>query len=140
MVTGGSRGIGKAIALRIAREGIPVLINYKSNEAAARATVNEIMEAGGKAELLPFDVSDPQQIESAIEQWETAHPSHFSHLPVKAAAVADRQIFSPAVLIVIGPAKAVEQFNNIGNAARIFRTIKFKTCFSCHTGPPKCVE
>ena len=66
MVTGGSRGIGKAIALRIAREGIPVLINYKSNEAAARATVNEIMEAGGNAELLPFDVSDPQQIESAV--------------------------------------------------------------------------
>ena len=100
MVTGGSRGIGKAIALRIAREGIPVLINYKSNEAAipvlinyksneaaARATANEIMEAGGKAELLPFDVSDPQQIESAIEQWETAHPDDYVSILVNNAGI-----------------------------------------------------
>ena len=87
MVTGGSRGIGKAIALRIAREGIPVLINYKSNEAAACATVNEIMEAGGKAELLPFDVSDPQQIESAIEQWETAHPDDYVSILVNNAGI-----------------------------------------------------
>ena len=86
-VTGGSRGIGKAVALRLAHEGMPVVINYKSNEEAARQTVREIEEAGGKAELLPFDVSDPQQIETAIEQWETAHPDDYVSVLVNNAGI-----------------------------------------------------
>lgn len=86
-VTGGSRGIGKAVALRLAREGMPVVINYKSNEEAARQTVQEIEAAGGKAELLPFDVSDPQQIEAAIEQWETAHPDDYVSVLVNNAGI-----------------------------------------------------
>ena len=87
MVTGGSRGIGKAIALRMAREGMPVIINYKSNEQAALQTVREIEEANGKAELLSFDVADPQQIESAIEQWETAHPNDYVSVLVNNAGI-----------------------------------------------------
>jgi len=86
-VTGGSRGIGKAVALRLAHEGMPVVINYKSNEEAARQTAREIEDAGGKAELLPFDVSDPQQIETAIEQWETAHPDDYVSVLVNNAGI-----------------------------------------------------
>ena len=86
-VTGGSRGIGKAVALRLAHEGMPVVINYKSNNEAARQTAREIEEAGGKAELLPFDVSDPQQIETAIEQWETAHPDDYVAVLVNNAGI-----------------------------------------------------
>ena len=74
LVTGGSRGIGRAIALRLAANGLPVVINYRSNQEAAEATKQEIVAAGGHAELLPFDVADAQQTEAAIEQWETAHP------------------------------------------------------------------
>ena len=87
LVTGGSRGIGKAIALRLAREGMPVIINYRSNEEAARATAEEITEAGGKAELLPFDVADPEQIETAIEQWENSHPDDYVSVLVNNAGI-----------------------------------------------------
>lgn len=74
LVTGGSRGIGRAIAIRLASDGFAVIINYVSNSAAAEDTARAIREAGGTAELLRFDVSKPEDIEAALEGWETAHP------------------------------------------------------------------
>ena len=74
LVTGGSRGIGKAVARKLASQGWPVLINYRSNHEAAQATLDEIVAEGGQAELLPFDVADPAQTDAAMEQWEAAHP------------------------------------------------------------------
>jgi 3-oxoacyl-[acyl-carrier protein] reductase len=61
LVTGASRGIGRAIALRLAADGFQVTINYKSREAAATQVLQEIEASGGSAELLPFDVSDREQ-------------------------------------------------------------------------------
>jgi len=52
LVTGGSRGIGRAIALRLAAAGLPVIVNYVHNEAAALAVLEEIERAGGRAELV----------------------------------------------------------------------------------------
>ena len=74
LVTGASRGIGKAVALRLAAAGWPVVINFLSNQAAAQEVVGEITANGGTAELLPFDTSDPKAIEAALTQWEEAHP------------------------------------------------------------------
>ncbi len=74
LVTGASRGIGRAVALRLASMGYPVVINYLSNHQAAEQVRKEIEAQGGTAELLPFDTSDAQQIENAIDQWEHAHP------------------------------------------------------------------
>lgn len=74
LVTGASRGIGRAVALRLAREGWPVVINYLSNHEAARSVAEEIRSAGGEAELLPFDTSSPQAIGEALDRWEAAHP------------------------------------------------------------------
>ena len=74
LVTGGSRGIGRAIAIRLAADGFAVIINYVSNLKAAEETLAEITAAGGTAELLRFDVSKPEEIEAALEAWETAHP------------------------------------------------------------------
>ena len=54
LVTGGSRGIGRAICLRLAQEGYQVVINYASNESEAKKTL-EMMDGNG--ELLPFDVT-----------------------------------------------------------------------------------
>ena len=55
LVTGGSRGIGRAVCVRLAKEGFHVIINYASNEAAAQETLQLI---DGQGELLPFDVSN----------------------------------------------------------------------------------
>ncbi|MCR5313163.1 MAG: 3-oxoacyl-ACP reductase FabG [Bacteroidaceae bacterium] len=77
LVTGGSRGIGRAIALRLASNGIPVVINYQSNVEAALAVKSEIESAGGEAELLPFDVGNLNEVESAIDKWESAHSEDY---------------------------------------------------------------
>lgn len=77
LVTGGSRGIGRAVALRIAQMNIPVVINYQSNTAAAEAVKAEIEQEGGVAELLKFDVGNQEKVDQAIDQWESAHPDDY---------------------------------------------------------------
>ena len=69
LVTGGSRGIGKAISLKLAADGFYVIINYRSGHDEAKETLKQIEEAGGQGELLPFDVSDASQIESTLGGW-----------------------------------------------------------------------
>src|SRR6185295_2692444 len=58
LVTGASRGIGAAIARQLAREGWPVGINYRSDDAAAEAVVKEIVDAGGRAIAVKADIAD----------------------------------------------------------------------------------
>jgi 3-oxoacyl-[acyl-carrier protein] reductase len=66
LVTGGSRGIGRAICLALGRAGAHVVVNYAGNEAAARETVESIVAGGGKAEALQFDVASPDAVDAAI--------------------------------------------------------------------------
>lgn len=87
LVTGGSRGIGRAVALRLAARGYTVVINYKSNEAAARETLQAIEAAGGRAELLPFDVARPEAIEAALAAWQERHPEDYISVLVNNAGV-----------------------------------------------------
>ncbi|HEV7943722.1 MAG TPA: 3-oxoacyl-ACP reductase FabG [Solirubrobacteraceae bacterium] len=68
LVSGGSRGIGAAISLALAAEGWAVGVNYRSDQAAAQATVSQIEQAGGRALTLQGDVTDPQQIEATFER------------------------------------------------------------------------
>lgn len=77
LVTGASRGIGKAVALKVAKMGIPVVLNYQSNTAAAEEVKKEIEEMGGEAELLPFNVGNQEEVDAAIGQWEEAHPEDY---------------------------------------------------------------
>lgn len=67
LVTGASRGIGKAVALLLAKQGYTVGVNYLKNRAAALRTVTEILSSGGDASELPFDVGDFLQVKSGIE-------------------------------------------------------------------------
>lgn len=77
LVTGGSRGIGRAICVRLAQMGLPVIINYRSDEAAARETLRLVEAQGVKAELMPFNVCDEQQVDKALDAWEVAHPDDY---------------------------------------------------------------
>lgn len=87
LVTGGSRGIGRAIALRLSAMGMPVVINYLSNHEAAKAVAEEIVAGGGLAELLPFNTSKPDEIETALNQWEERHPEDYFSVLVNNAGI-----------------------------------------------------
>ncbi|MGH7284787.1 MAG: 3-oxoacyl-ACP reductase family protein [Polyangiaceae bacterium] len=67
LVTGGSRGIGRACAEALAKQGATVVVNYVRGEDAARATADAITSAGGKAEIAGFDVADTKATEHALE-------------------------------------------------------------------------
>lgn len=66
LVSGASRGIGAAIALELSAAGHALLINYRSNHAAAEQVQAQILAAGGVAELLPFDVGDAEASAAAL--------------------------------------------------------------------------
>jgi 3-oxoacyl-[acyl-carrier protein] reductase len=68
LVTGGSRGIGRAAALALAKQGAQVVVNYVSNEGAAREVAETIEKAGGKAEIVQFDVGSGDGAEKAIAE------------------------------------------------------------------------
>ncbi|MBU0961338.1 MAG: 3-oxoacyl-[acyl-carrier-protein] reductase [Proteobacteria bacterium] len=68
LVTGGSRGIGRAVCIRLAVMGAHVYINYVSNPEAAEETRQTILAAGGTADVLAFNVADPAQAEGAIKK------------------------------------------------------------------------
>lgn len=77
LVTGGSRGLGKAICLKLSSMGMPVIINYQSNVAAAEEVKALIEAQGGTAELMPFDVSIEADVDAALEKWQEAHPDDY---------------------------------------------------------------
>jgi 3-oxoacyl-[acyl-carrier protein] reductase len=66
LVTGGSRGIGRAICLKMASLGYYILINYKGNEAAALETLAQVKALGSEGELLQFDVKDKEQVKNVL--------------------------------------------------------------------------
>ena len=73
IVTGASRGIGRAVAVRFARDGAAVIVNYRGSEAAAQETVQAVTEAGGQATLVQGDVSNRDDAERLIEAAVTEH-------------------------------------------------------------------
>lgn len=84
LITGGSRGIGRAICVKLAHMGYQVIINYASNDAEAKNTLEMI---GGNGELLPFDVSNSEQTKTAIEAWQKDHPNDYIEVVVNNAGI-----------------------------------------------------
>lgn len=75
LVVGGSRGIGRAIALKLAKSGFTIWLTYKGNHEAAQKTKTEIESSGSACELIPFDVSSYEETESALgERLESRSP------------------------------------------------------------------
>lgn len=87
LVTGASRGIGKAIAIQLAKDGFYVLINYRSNEVEAKNTLENIVANGGSGELMQFDVSNKEEIKSAIENWKIANEGKYISVLVNNAGI-----------------------------------------------------
>ena len=73
LVTGGSRGIGRAVSVQLAQLGYRIIINYVSNTTAAEETLKLVREAGSDGEMLKFNVGDAQQTQEALKAWQDAH-------------------------------------------------------------------
>ncbi|WP_142686184.1 3-oxoacyl-ACP reductase FabG [Chitinophaga polysaccharea] len=69
LVTGGSRGIGRAVCTRMAEAGYHVLINYKGNEAAALETLEAVKAKGSTGELMQFNVGDAAEVQQVLGSW-----------------------------------------------------------------------
>jgi len=87
LVTGGSRGIGRATCVKLSEMGYPVLINYASNREAALETKQLIEEKGGTAELMPFDVSDGAAVDKILSEWQAAHTDDYIAVLVNNAGI-----------------------------------------------------
>ena len=87
LITGGSRGIGRAICLKTAEMGYYVLVNYQSNSTEAEKTLQAITDKGGAGELLQFDVSSKDQVTGALTKWTESNPNKFIEILVNNAGI-----------------------------------------------------
>lgn len=94
LVTGGSRGIGRATSVELARRGYHILINYVHKTDAAEETLRLVREAGQDGELLMFDVSNYEQTRTAIEAWQTANPEEYIEVLVNNAGIRHDEIMA----------------------------------------------
>lgn len=74
LVTGGSRGIGKAICLRLAKDGYDILLNYRSKDQEATQTAEQIESLGSKCVLLKFNVASKEDVDTSLQTWLEQNP------------------------------------------------------------------
>jgi 3-oxoacyl-[acyl-carrier protein] reductase len=89
LVTGGSRGIGRAICIKLGSLGFHILINFRSNLAEAEHTLKVIQQNNGTGELLPFDVSNKEDIISTLGLWMDGHKEDPIEVLVNNAGIKD---------------------------------------------------
>lgn len=87
LVTGASRGIGRAVSVKLASKGFSILMNYTANDKAAEEAAELVRQAGGEAELLKFDVSDAAATAEAIKAWQENHPDDYIDVLVNNAGI-----------------------------------------------------
>jgi len=87
LVTGGSRGIGRSVSIKLAEMGYTVLINYQSNDKEAAKTLQLVREKGGDGELLKFDVTNAVAVSEALNTWNTQHPEEYIEILVNNAGI-----------------------------------------------------
>lgn len=97
LVTGGSRGIGRAVCVKLAKDGYYVLVNYKSNTLEAEKTLGLIKENGGDGELLKFDVGNNEDVKKNLGSWIEKNPEkHIEVLVNNAGIIKDNlMVFMP---------------------------------------------
>ena len=89
LVTGGSRGIGRAICIKMAEMGYYVLVNYRSNVEEADRTLAEIRQAGANGELVRFDVSNKEDIQQTLGGWIKTNEDKYIEILVNNAGIKD---------------------------------------------------
>lgn len=94
LITGGSRGIGRAICIQLAKDSeYQILINYHQNREAAITTLNEVEAAGGKGQLIQFDVANLENVQKALNHWHQKHPEAIIEVLVNNAGITDDGLF-----------------------------------------------
>ncbi len=94
LVTGGSRGIGRAICIQLAKDSeYHILINYYSNETAAKETLKSVEQAGGQGELMPFNVTDAKNVKTTLDQWHETNPNAIIEVIVNNAGITQDGMF-----------------------------------------------
>ena len=94
LVTGGSRGIGSAICKKLAVDSTyHILINYQSNQVAALQTLDEIINLGATGEIIAFDISNFEEVKSALSQWEEKNPDAIVEVIVNNAGITKDGLF-----------------------------------------------
>ncbi|KGM34438.1 SDR family oxidoreductase [Inquilinus limosus] len=122
IVTGASRGIGAAIAERLARDGFTVVINYAGNAEAAEALARRIEQAGGHAISAQADVADPAAVRRMFDATETAYGgvdvlvNNAGIMPLARIADADDALFDRTVAVNLKGS-----FNTLREAAKRLR-------------------
>jgi 3-oxoacyl-[acyl-carrier protein] reductase len=94
LITGGSRGIGRAICIRMASLGYYVLVNYKINLEEGINTLSQITQAGGNGELLQFDVADKGQIKQVLGRWIETNKEKYIEVLVNNAGIRDDSLMA----------------------------------------------
>jgi 3-oxoacyl-[acyl-carrier protein] reductase len=94
LITGGSRGIGKAICIKMAALGYYVLVNYKSNLEEANNTLSTIKQNGGNGELIPFDVADREQIKDILGKWIETNEEKYIEVLVNNAGIREDNLMA----------------------------------------------
>jgi 3-oxoacyl-[acyl-carrier protein] reductase len=89
LVTGGSRGIGRAVSIKLAEAGHHVIINYKNNLTEAQKTLNQIKKTGGSAELLAFDVANLNKTIEALNNWKQTNKEKHINILVNNAGISN---------------------------------------------------
>jgi 3-oxoacyl-[acyl-carrier protein] reductase len=89
LVTGGSRGIGKACCIQLASMGYNVLINYKSNKTQAEETLAQVKAAGADGQLLQFDVANREEVQNVLGGWMEANENNIIEVLVNNAGIKD---------------------------------------------------
>ncbi len=87
LVTGGSRGIGRAICCKLAEMGFYVLVNYNSSPDEAAITLNLVKEKGGDGELIKFDVGRQEEVETALGEWQARNEGKAIQILVNNAGI-----------------------------------------------------
>jgi len=94
LITGGSRGIGKAICAQLAKDSdYHILINYNSNKEAAKDTLKLVKEAGNTGEIIPFNVSDAEQVKSQLDSWQDKNPDALIEVIINNAGITKDGLF-----------------------------------------------